>query len=99
MTKKFLDVAQGSAAPQHMGGEAVPQGVRRHGAIDVRLLGVLREDEPEALARQPLASPVDEEGALYLVLDQSRPTVIQVHHERPKGLLMDGNGALLCALA
>ena len=53
-----------------MGSEAVAQGMRRHRSftVNARHLGVFLEDQPKALPGHPLASIVDEEGALLLVL-------------------------------
>ena len=56
VAQQLLHVADGGAASQHVGGEGVAQGVRRHVRLDAGVLGVVLEDEPEALAGQALAT-------------------------------------------
>jgi len=60
------------AASQHVGGEAVAQGVRRHAADDVSFLRVALEDEPEALSGQALAATVDEQRRLVALTNEAR---------------------------
>ena len=55
MAEQLLDVPQGCAAAQHMRGEAVAQDVRGDVRLDTGTLGVVLQNEPEALTGEALA--------------------------------------------
>lgn len=69
------------------------------GGGDVRLLRVLLEDEPETLPGEALAAAVHEQRGFLAGFHEGSAGVVEVGDDGAGGLLVDGDGALLGALA
>src|SRR5690242_3777132 len=90
VAEELLHLAQAGAGAEHMRREAVAQSVRRHAPGKAGIAGVALEDEPEALAGQPLAAPVDEERRFLALADEARSRRLRVFADLLAGLLGEG---------
>src|SRR5581483_3661585 len=99
VTQQLLHLVDVHAPAQHVGREAVAQGVRGDAALDAGFAGVALEDEPEALAGQALAAAVDEEGAFIALTHQARASELDVLGDFLDRLLLQRYKALPVALA
>jgi hypothetical protein len=95
----LLQRAQVAAAGQQVGGEGVAQRVRAHLAGEPRGGRVALDDLVEPLARETVATVVDEQPCLEAVADQLRAAVAEVGAERSRRGPADGDHPLLRALA
>ena len=74
MPQQLLHRPQVGATAQHVGGEAVPQGVGAYLLVQPGGLGVLLELLPEALPGQPLAARVEEERLVLVAVGRVSST-------------------------
>ncbi len=99
MPQKLLHLVDVHPAAQHVRCEAVAQRVRRHAAPNSRVGCVALEDEPEALAGQPLAAAIDEQSRLVALANEPRSCEADVFSQLLHRLIEQGNLALTVALA
>ena len=61
-----------------MGSKAMTQGMGRHRRHNANLLDIVLDDQPQALARQPLAAMVEKECGFAWLDNQLRASRLQI---------------------
>src|SRR6476646_11043485 len=99
VAEHLLDAAQVAAALEQVGGERVPQRVRRDVLGDPGLAGVLADELEHRLAGDALAAVVEEKNVAALEPAQVRAAALEVDPGRLGGALSHRHDPLLRALA
>ena len=85
MTKHLLNRTQIGAIFQQVSGKGVAQSVGRDVLLNARLLLIVLDELPEALAAHPVAAHIDKEGRLIHRVHQLGPHIGYVFAQRPDG--------------
>src|SRR5271154_2438551 len=73
VAEHLLQRAQIASAGEQVGGEGVSERVRAHPLLEPGAAGMRLDDLVEALARQPAAAEIEEQGRVHAVYEQQRP--------------------------
>lgn len=99
MPEQLLDDAKIGPMLEQMGGETVPEHVRRQGTLNTGLAGAFFDAAPEGGRMKGRAAAGEKDGARGSGPNQLRATQLQVALQGGDGLPANRDDALLVALA
>jgi hypothetical protein len=100
VAEQGLDLADVGAALDQLGGDAVPEDVRRDLEREPRTLRALSDQELDRFRREGAAlERGQEDGGRTRLLDEHGPRLAEIEIEGGGGAAQEGNEAVLLALA